>query len=44
MDDRRNDDGRFQRIFVIADRLAKSEILANATISTPEATMMRATT
>ena len=29
---------------MIADRLAKSEILANATISTPEPMMMRATT
>jgi hypothetical protein len=41
MDDRRNDDGRFQWIFVIADRSTTSETLADATISTPEPMMTR---
>jgi hypothetical protein len=40
----RNDDGRFPWIVVIADRLTKSEIRANASLSTPELMMMRATT
>jgi hypothetical protein len=44
IDDRRNDDGRFPGIFVIADRLTKSEIPGTASLSTPEPMMMRATT
>ena len=41
IDDRRNDDGRFPGIFVIADRLTKSEIRGTASLSTPEPMMMR---
>jgi hypothetical protein len=43
IDDRRNDDGRFSGLFVIADTLTKSEIYirASASLSTPM--MMRAT-
>jgi hypothetical protein len=38
--DRRNDDGRVSGLFVIADRLTKSEIRASASLSTPEPMMM----
>jgi len=44
IDDRRDDDGRVSGLFVIADRLTKSEIQASASLSTPEPMMMRATT
>jgi hypothetical protein len=40
IDDRRNDNGSFSGLFVIADRLTKSEIRASASLSTPEPMMM----